>query len=159
MITRTTKHISTISDFLDSSDRLSQICKHIEKINELQIKLQKHLEAPLNRHVVIADYQQKTLVLHTDSAAWAAKLRYQTPDILKVFKRDAPGIRTVRIKVMPSDSLSQVTRHAEQVTPETVYAIRQVAEKTGDPALRAILHSIAGNLGLSQPHGSKRSNI
>ena len=135
-----------ISDFLDSSERLSQICNHIEKINELQIKLQKHLDSPLNKHVAVADIRQKTLVLHTDSQAWAAKLRYQTPDILNKVKRDTPGIHTIRIKVMPSDSLNQVARQAQQVSPDTAHAIRQVADKIGDPTLRSTLHSIAGNL-------------
>ena len=146
MIIQTTKRISTISDLLDSSDRLSQICNHIEKINELQIKLRKYLDSRLNQHVVVADYQQKTLVLHTDSAAWAAKLRYITPDILTAFKGDLPGIRTIRIKVAPADTPTRTSRQTAKVSADTANGIRQVADQIEDTALRSTLHSIAGKL-------------
>lgn len=163
MITRTPAQIRTISDFLASSDRLSRICDHIGKINELQVILYKYLEYPLNNHVTVADYQKKTLVLHTDSAAWAAKLRYRTPAVLKVFKNDLPGIRTIRIKVVPSAPLNQASHQAEQITPETACAIRQMADKIEDTALRSALYSIAENAltatPSSQSHGSKRPDI
>lgn len=146
MIIQTTKRSSTISDFLDSSDRLSQICNHIEKINELQIKLGKYLDSRLNQHVVVADYRQKTLVLHTDSAAWAAKLRYNTPDILAAFKGDLPGIRTIRIKVVPTDTLVKASRHTAKVSPDTANGIREIADQIEDTALRSTLHSIADKL-------------
>lgn len=139
----TTKPISTISDLLASPGRLSQICNHIKKINGLQIKLVEHLDSPLDKHVVVADYQQKTLVLHTDSAAWAAKLRYNTPDILAAFKGDLPGIRTIRIKVAPTGTLVRASRHTAKVSADTASGIREVADQIEDTALRSTLHSIA----------------
>lgn len=147
MITQTTKRTRTISEFFVSSDRLSQICNHIEKINELQIILLENLDSPLNEHVIVADIRQQTLVLHTDSAAWAAKLRYLTPELLKAFKSDTPRIRTIRIKVMPPDSLNQTTRRAQPVSAQAADAMREVADKIEDPALRSTLLSLAGNLG------------
>lgn len=147
MIIPTNSKISTISDFLASSDRLSQICNHTEKIQELQIKLRNNLGGPLNEHVVVADYQKKTLVLHTDSAAWAARLRYLTPDILTTFKGDLPGVRTIRIKVVPPDPPVQTSRKAVKVSPDTAGGIREVADKIPDKALRTTLRNIAGYLG------------
>lgn len=146
MVIDTTKPISTISDFLVSSGRLSQICNHIKKINGLQIKLLEHLDSPLDKHVVVADYRQKTLVLHTDSAAWAAKLRYNTPGILAAFKGDLPGIRTIRIKVAPTDTPGRASRHTAKVSPDTAGGIREVADQIEDTALRSALHSIADKL-------------
>lgn len=110
------------------------------------MKLGKYLDSRLNQHVVVADYQQKTLVLHTDSAAWAAKLRYNTPDILTAFKGDLPGIRTIRIKVVPTDTLVKASRHTAKVSPDTAGGIRQVADQIEDTALRSTLHSIADKL-------------
>lgn len=146
MVINTTKPISTISDFLASSDRLSQICNHIKKINGLQIKLGEYLGKPLAAHVAVADYRQNTLVLHTDSAAWAAKLRYGTPGILAAFKGDLPGIRTVRIKVVPSGMLMRIPRRAVKVSAGTAEGIRQAADQIADTALRSTLHSIADEL-------------
>lgn len=146
MVINTTKPISTISDFLVSSGRLSQICNHIKKINGLQIKLAEHLDNPLDKHVTVADYRQKTLVLHTDSAAWAAKLRYSTPDIIAAFKGDLPGIRTVRIKVVPTDTPVRTSRHTAKISADTASGIREVADQIEDTALRSTLHSIADKL-------------
>ena len=146
MIIPTNPKIRTISDFLASSDRLSQICNHTEKIQELQIKLRNNLDGPLNEHVVVADYQKKTLVLHTDSATWAARLRYITPEILTTFKDDLPGVRTIRIKVVPPDAPDQTSRRAVKVSPDTAYGIREVADKIPDKALQSTLHSIAEKL-------------
>ena len=145
MITRNTRQISTVSDFLDSSDRLSQICNHIEKNRELQTRLRKHLDSPLDQHVTVADYRQQTLVLHTDSAAWAARLRYRTPDVLKVFKSAIPGIRTIRIKVAPPAAPERAPRRAQPISADSAGAIRQVADKIGDTALRTALYNIANN--------------
>ena len=139
--------MSTISDFLVSSDRLSQICNHIKIINELQIKLAGDLGSPLNQHVAVADYRQGTLVLHADSAAWAAKLRYNTPDILSACKSDLPGIRTVRIRVVPAEPSVTAPRRTVKISPETAAGIRQAADQSADAALRATLHSIADKLG------------
>ena len=146
MVIPTNPKISTISDFLASSDRLSQMCNHTEKIRQLQIKLRNKLDGPLNEHVTVADYRKKTLVLLTDSATWAARLRYITPDILTNLKDDLPGIRTIRIKIVPPDPVEQTSRRAVKVSPDTVYGIREVADKIPDNDLRSVLHGIAKNL-------------
>ena len=146
MITRSKSQITTITDLLASSDRLSQICNHTEKIKELQIKLCKNLDSPLNKHVVVADYQQKTLVLHTNSASWAARLRYMAPEILSFFQADMPGLSTIRVKVVLPDPPHQTSLRPVTVSPDTVDGIRQVADKIADPALRSTLSGIAKKL-------------
>ena len=146
MIIRTPSQLNSISELLESSDKLSQLCNHIEQLGKLQTKLHNYLEPPLNEHVIIADYRQKTLVFHTDSAAWATKLRYRTPEILNLFKNDLPGIRTIRIKNPPVETRAQTTRGAVKATPDTVDTIRQVADRIEDPPLRSALLRIADKL-------------
>ena len=125
---------------------MSRLCNHIEQLGKLQIKLHDYLEPPLNEHVIIADYRQKTLVFHADSAAWATKLRYRTPEILKLFRNDLPGIRTIRIKNPPVETREQATRHAARASSDTVDTIRQVAGRIDDPPLRSALLRIADKL-------------
>ena len=150
MIIRTSRQLNSISELLESSDKLSQLCNHIEQLGKLQIKLLGYLEPPLNEHVIIADYRRKTLVFHADSAAWATKLRYRTPDILELFKDDLPGIRTIRIKNPPVETRVQATRRAAGASAGTVDTIRQVADRITDPPLRAALLKIADRLGSDQ---------
>lgn len=146
MIIRTSRQLNSISELLESSDILSRLCDHIEQLGKLQTKLDDYLEPPLNEHVIIADYRQKTLVFHADSAAWATKLRYRTPEILKLFRNDLPGIRTIRIKNPPVETREQATRHAARASSETVDTIRQVAGRIDDPPLRSALLRIADKL-------------
>lgn len=146
MIIRKSPQMRPISDLLESSDKLSQICDHIEKLSGLQTKLRDYLEPPMNEHVIIADYRQKTLVFHADSAAWATKLRYRTPEILKLFRNDLPGIRTIRIKNPPVETREQATRHAARASSDTVDTIREVAGRIDDPPLRSALLRIADKL-------------
>lgn len=118
----------------------------MEELGKLQIKLHDYLEPPLNEHVIIADYRQKTLVFHADSAAWATKLRYRSPEILRLFRDDLPGIRTIRIKNPPVEAREQATRHAARASSDTVDTIRQVAGRIDDPPLRSALLRIADRL-------------
>ena len=138
--------MNSISDLLESSDKLSQLCDHIEKLDALQTKLRDYLDPPLNKHVIIADYRQKTLVLHTDSAAWATKLRYRTPELLALFRDDLPGLRSIRIKNPPVETTVEKTRHAAKASPDTVDTIRQVADRITEPPLRSVLLRIADRL-------------
>ena len=146
MIIRTSRQLNSISELLESSDKLSQLCNHIEQLGKLQTKLQDYLDPPLNEHVIIADYRRKTLVFHADSAAWATKLRYRTPEILGLFKDDLPGVRTIRIKNPPVETRAQAMRRAAGASPDTVDAIRQVADRIADPPLRSALLRIADKL-------------
>ena len=125
---------------------MSQLCDHIEQLRRLQTKLQNYLEPPLNEHVIIADYKQKTLVFHADSAAWATKLRYRTPELLTLFRDDLPGLRSIRIKNPPVETRAQTTRRAAGASADTVDSIRQVADRITDPPLRSVLLRIADRL-------------
>ena len=155
MLIRTSPHQSSsdaiyqprlISELIESSDNLSELCKHIQKLNSLQTKLRLYLGPPLDEHVIIADYRQNILVFHADSAAWATKLRYRTPDILKHFTDDLPGIRTIRIKNPPVETRVEKIRNAAKASPGTVDAIRQVAARITDTPLRDALLRIAETL-------------
>ena len=138
--------MNSISDLLDSSDILSQLRNHIQKLNSLQAKLDDYLDPPLNEHVIIADYRQKTLVFHAHSAAWATKLRYRTPELLRLFRDDLPGLRSIRVKNPPVETTVRKTRSAARPSPATVDTIRQVADRLTDPPLRSVLLRIADRL-------------
>ena len=145
MTTHSTPEFNKLTDYLASSDTLSNLCNHIEKLSKLQIKLCSQLDSPLNQHVTVADYQQKTLVLHTDSPAWAAKLRFKTPDILVVLKNDLTDIQTIRIKVIPTNPATTKPPPSTKISPDTANLIRQVADNIPDTALRSVLFNIAKN--------------
>ena len=146
MINRHISPIHSLADIVTASGKLSRIYDHIEKLNGLQAKLSDYLDSPLNNHVLVADYQQQTLVLHADGAAWTTRLRYRTRELLALFKHDLPELRTIHIKNRPVVQSRQYARRPARVSPDTATAVRQAADKIADPALRAVLRSIAGQL-------------
>ena len=143
MINHNTSPIHSLADIVTASGRLSQILDHIENINRLQAKLSNYLEAPLNQHVVVADYRQQTLVLHADSAAWTTRLRYRTRELLAVFKTELPELCTIHIKNRHPAPSRQPTRQAARVTPKAASALRAAADGIADPSLRRALLKIA----------------
>lgn len=100
----------------------------------------------MNEHVIVADYRQETLFLHTDSSAWTETIRYLTPEILALFRDELPGIRTVRIKNPPVRPPVQAARRVTAVSPDTAKAIRQTADEITDAPLRSVLLRIADKL-------------
>lgn len=139
----------TISHLLDAVSSLRRIRHHIEKLEKLQTELRKRLNSPINQHVTVANYQQGTLVLHTDSAAWAAKLRFKTPEILAVVKNapELAEIHAVRIKIKPVEPPVLAQRTIPRLSPANAKLLRQTAANVSSGALRSALQSLSKNAG------------
>lgn len=139
----------TISHLLDAASSLRRIRHHIEKLEKLQTELQKGLNFPINQHLTVANYQRETLILHTDSAAWAAKLRFKTPEILAVVKNDPElaEIHAVRIKIKPVEPPAPVRRTIPRLSPANAKLLRQTAANVSSGALRSALQALSKNAG------------
>lgn len=130
----------------DEETHLAALCRHVEFLTGLEKKLQKQLPEPLRSHCKVANISNKTLVLHTDSAVWAARLRYCTPDILRFMQTgcNLVTLKTIRIKVKPA-----VHQHSHKVqerpllSAATSKLVRQAANALTDQDLRKSLHNIA----------------
>lgn len=139
----------TISHLLDAVSSLRRIRHHIEKLGKLQTELRKRLNSPINQHVTVANYQRGTLVLHADSAAWAAKLRFKTPEILAVAKNapELTEIHAVRIKIKPVEPPAPVQRTLPRLSPANAKLLRQTAANVSSVALRSALQALSENAG------------
>jgi len=136
-----------VSALLDSSSDLSSILTHIETLRQLQKHLCSRLDPPLNQHITIANFHRQTLIVHTDSSAWAAKLRFKIPDILDIVRNNhqLTDIQTVRIKVMPVEQTTDMAPPAK-ISRQAAGILRQVADNISDPALRSSLHNLSNNI-------------
>ena len=139
----------TISHLLNAVSSLRRIRHHIEKLEKLQTELRKGLNSPINQHLTVANCQRGTLVLHTDSAAWAAKLRFKTPEILAVVKNapELAEIHAVRIKIKPVEPPAPVQRTIPRLSPANAKLLRQTAANVSSGALRSALQSLSKNAG------------
>lgn len=127
--------------------QIQTIYQHALKLIELQKKLKSALPSPLNDNVTVASLNKQTLTVHTSSAAWAARLRFKTPDMLAALKREKiePPVKTIRIKVHPPDASRPKSVEKLSLSPETSQLLREVADSISDPELRESLLRLSRN--------------
>ena len=139
---KSSRYSSPVYSYLsDSCSSLGRLVQHSGRLNELQRKLVDHLGPPLDQHCRIANYADTTLTLHTDSPAWAAKLRFVTPDILNYMRSHCSlhDIRTVRIRVsLPDTGPAPVPRRLK-LSQEAADHLRAVALSMTDEGLHQSL--------------------
>lgn len=82
---------------------LSGLLQHSKTIKRLDKIFQASLAAPLNQHCYVANFREKTLVVHTDSSIWATQLRYMAPELLLQWQQDStmPRIDKLEVRVRP----------------------------------------------------------
>ena len=129
-----------------NNSELNNLCQHSVFLVNLENKLLTFLKSPLNNHCKVANYSNETIILLSDSPAWAAKLRYCTPAILSYLQTECQlsSLKTIRIKVNPPAS----SKHSTQVrrlilSPTSAEFISQVANNMTDEKLRYSLLKIA----------------
>jgi hypothetical protein len=79
--------------------------QHAQQLQHLQKILQMELPTPLNQHCYLANLREQTLIIHTDSALWAMRLRYLSPELIVKWHQDTSlglsFIEKIEVKVRP----------------------------------------------------------
>lgn len=140
--TRNCQILPVGSLFSDRNNQLGNLCQHINNLRNLENKLLAYLAPPLNTHCTLANYTTTTIVLHTDSPTWAAKLRYCIPEILSYMQHECQleTLRTIRIKVIPlNNPLDKISTRRLTITSASANFINKVATMMSDNDLRTSL--------------------
>lgn len=132
---------------------LRQLAEKARRHADLNDDLRRELPADLAPHVRLATVNDGCLVLQADSPAWAARLRFKTPEILENLrlKSSFAAIRSIRIR-NDLDAATQPnipTFHA-RLGDQAVRALEAQAACTSDPQLRAAFERLARH-GKTQP--------
>ncbi|TQV89839.1 DUF721 domain-containing protein [Aliikangiella coralliicola] len=86
----------------DPSGDVKSLLDQLAKIQTLNNTLQSKLNATLSKHCRVVNLRKNTLVIATDSAAWANKIRFQTPDLLSFFRESGYfGLASIEVIVQP----------------------------------------------------------
>lgn len=126
---------------------LAALLQHASELRAFQEELKTKLPSPLCDHFILANISEDTLTLHTDSPAWAARLRFLTPDILnhaRQLRRLHPP-RTIRIKIVPPVSQPASLKRTINLSRKNAKLIRDTANSISDPVLRAALTRLSQN--------------
>ena len=117
------------------------MCYRASQIARLQQKLRLKLDPVLSTHLLVANFNSDVLTIHTDSPAWAARLRFKMPDILDIAKETC-GLRdlhSVRVKVVIPERDSSCATKAMSLSDETVQMMLKTADSITDNNLRRAL--------------------
>ena len=148
------------NELVSSNDQLNKLYHHAKDVCALNEELHKYLTPSLSSHCNVANYSDETLTINADTSAWASKLRYCIPDILKFAKLECGliNLKTVRVKVSPihheanqsktgQDKFSgtNLTRKA-RLSKKSAEFIKNIAKSINDPELRKSIIKI-GNHG------------
>jgi len=121
---------------------------HLDEISKLRIFWLGAVSAPLGDHTHPARYAQGRLTVHADTSAWASRLRQRQAEIVKLLRHEPffKHLHELQVRVAPrapeknaagADRPQAAPR--SRVPPAAAQLIRAVAERIGDPALRAAL--------------------
>jgi hypothetical protein len=140
MQSRKSGFLSIKSLLENNSEILCALYTRASDISRLQDKLRKHFGDPLAPHFRVADFNKETLILHTDSPAWASRLRFRIPDILDfVQTHGMKNLHSIRIKVIQNANAPPEITKKPAISDDTARLIHDTAESINDENLRRSL--------------------
>jgi hypothetical protein len=128
------------------SDHLDILLGQVRLLRRITDTLRKALVEPLASHCIAANIDGETLVVGCDTSAWAAKLRFQIPQLLDRLKAetDLQSLRQIRIRVQPlNKEPSRTTKRRFRLSEHSAALIASIADNTADPELKAALRRLS----------------
>ena len=136
-----------LSAIVTQNPAIRQLLDEAARFGDLTERARGIVGPTLATHIIGTVMRHDSLIVLADSAAWAAKLRYQTPILLDQLPRVHPQysqIRAVRIKVaVPRTPSERNPMSAAEIGDRAVDALNQQAECVGDPDLARALKRLA----------------
>lgn len=121
-------------------DQVRNLVAEASRLQDLAGQIRKLLPAEEAFHLRAVVPSQNAMILWTDSAAWATRLRYSAPHLATAI-RDALRLNkpvTLQIRVLPAQDIrAPATRPAQSFSDDARELIASCAEHTTDPDLRA----------------------
>jgi hypothetical protein len=135
-----------IRDLLNSSDA-SGLFSRARALGQLDALVHQLIPSPLNQHCRVLAVRDDTLILAADSAAWATRLRYQSPQLI----RQLAGVSSVKLLAVQVRVRAAESRPARRSFPlrrpvsvQKSLALKQAARNVTDTGLKAALLRLAG---------------
>lgn len=123
----------------------ARLLEHARQLQSLDTQLAACLDPEAAAHTRVANLNNGRLVIHTDSAAWATRLRYLVPQLLRCLHK-APSLthlQGIDIRVSPlAQPASPVTRPAI-LSADNAALLDSTADTLSDPGLRSALKRLA----------------
>jgi hypothetical protein len=132
------------------SPAIDSVLNKLKQLTELQNILHSYLAEKLAEHCQVANYENNSLCIITNTALWATQIRFQIPNLLTQLRQhdELRALREIRCKIRPKTRAPQPAAMppVERLTLETAQIILAVAKNIKHDPLKAIMEKIAENI-------------
>lgn len=97
-------------------------------------------------HCQVGNVRDGVLILYVDSTAWASRLRYQSPALLKQLqqRRGLASLQQIEIKLLPKEEKTKKIQSVE-LSSEASSCLKACADAMEDSGLRTALQRLAAH--------------
>jgi hypothetical protein len=129
----------------DRNSSYNHLVKHARELASLNLQLQKHLPDSLGKHCQLANYRSNTLVIQSESAAWASKLRYLLPQLRRELSQYTAfsGLKDIHIRVVATATEPREKPSPPRLSKQSAQLLEQAAASISDPGLGKALAQLA----------------
>lgn len=132
-----------LRQLLRHSQGLEKIFREVRLQHQVLADVQALLAPAIAAHCVAAQITRQNLVLHTDSPAWATRLRFLTPQLLSQLRGRYPGLASIRLHLLPQNAAKPTPKRPPRHSAHGGELIRAGAATVADPDLRDALERLA----------------
>lgn len=129
---------------------LPNLQQKIQQLHHLNFLWQKHVDKILLGHSYVANFRNQCLIVEVTSPAWATRLRYLTPKLLKCLQQEAvfAHLQTIDWYIRPTSlgTNAQSKRPSITLSPNNALIINEAANNITNEKLKKSLQHLAKNV-------------
>lgn len=128
------------NNFLHSAPALKVLKHRLQEQEQLLSLTRSLLPSPLNQHCLHVQDKGSSLLIYTESSAWASRLRYCSNNLRSQLRKKGFHFGKINVRVLISGQSGATPRHcARTLSSDNAILMRTVAESIQDPELGAAL--------------------
>lgn len=132
------------TNFLHSAPALRVLKKTLQEQERLLSLVRSLLPPPLDCHCLYVQHRENSLLIYTESSAWASRLRYFSNNLRNQLQEKGIHFGKINVRVLIDNQHKTVTRrHATPLSSRNASLIRDVAEDIQDADLSAALKRLS----------------
>lgn len=138
---------SPITELLRCSGSLAEgVLQRGQFLHRLNRLLDSLLDHDLKLHCQVGNIRDGVLIIYVDSTAWASRLHYQSPALLKQLqqRKGLAALRQLQVRVMPRQE-KEVKYQEVRLTNEAASCLHACADSITDKGLQAALRHLAAH--------------
>lgn len=134
--------------YLLKSGLAPHLLTHVRELQHLQTIFAQVVKPELADYCYLIKYKDGKLKIGADAAAWAARLRFDAPELIRLLRTypEFEHLQEIICKVRPkSETLTHCVLAKPQISSQNIKLIQETASHIKDPQLRGALERFAKN--------------